>query len=1779
MARSADKGEDSVALNWSDWFRQNLDRRARDAEEYDLHLAAHEWQLASALQINSKDDFESLRFVDVEPFEHQLQNAILFFRQLAPRGLIADDVGLGKTITAGLIATELLHRGFVESLLIVCPKGLASQWQEELKSKFRIEAQVAFGGEFDDLRSFPYWITSYETARSKMAKVIARGFDMLVCDEAHQLKNLYPGPAPMRALKFQELMQREGARFVVMLTATPIQNRLWDIYSQLDILKAPLPNPLGQPDQFKARFIADPPDARRIVKGREQEFRQRVGDATIRTRRKDTKLLFPSRDVQDRLLKPLSEEQAFIERAQQAILALPKLVQVTYMRGLMSSPWAAAESFEKKAQEGGVPGLPASTLLDLAREGRQLKSAAKVKAVIELVREASKQGNPRVIVFTMRLATLRHLNAALEGAGFGDHVGIMSGGNDEGNARAIRDFMAEPPVRPILLASDVGAVGLNLQAGNIVVNYDLPWNPMLIEQRIGRVQRLGQKAKQVLVYNLVLRGTIEEHVVLRLMEKLALFTQAIGEMEELLAGLGLDEEDDSVGFESRLMELIRRSLQQKDIEADLAAMESSRQEAEARLQEVRERNESMLASIRPEASGARLEGLEPAQPRLALRELVLRCLRKANAAITIAEDGTIRIRDQHGRPVELRFEREGFGPSANQSTSHRVMLPGTRAFDQVTKRVREDVVHHVVDATELPAERLQEAVAAHFERIGLDVAEVREVQSRSAVALRVAAKASIQVKGDRYERLLEAELADPQHGATALIGAEALGKQDEAARLPNCERTRLDALSKDLRSGEAQVRESVQSDESFERFRRFYEARHRDAAAALLKSVTGKEPSSTADPVAELRRRAASDAALKAAFETLENRFVPRTSVLPVGVQGLAYAVIDAEATVKHPKQRAAHPLRIQVVPATGKITRDVRVTDGHDAESELHVCPTGHLASAETFLRCHVEGCPAEVCEDCVGKLRGAQRLEACSICDQPTCLGHSVVCSSCGSRVCEAHATKLEDGKSACSNCTKEVADGVWVLERDTEVSVVSGRRGRRSEMIRSAISRQYLFPNEAVKCDDTDRLLAPGEVALDAISGRQLGIDLLEKSVVSGKYGRKSQMLHSALSGAALLSGEERLCDESGCVLLPDEIGYCEETRQHVDPRLLATDVIEKRTVLRRLLAKSDASDQYTRQRNLVSSELSPRRGLPTEIERCPRCGKRALADELDACAESGERLCVSHLGDCEATGTRARSDLLASCEITGKRCRLSQLAICPETGKRALKSLFQPCAASEVACLPEGLLPCAVSGQMVRRSLLTPCEDTGLLAQPHLMKRSAVSGKLVIPARLIGCPATGLELLPEEAVKCSETGVLLHPSAVGTCAVTGQQVRSDLLGHDDVTGQLVSRHLLKQCARTGKRSVEENLAECTVTKQHVLKTELATCEESGRVLLPEELKECAITGKKVHPDLALVCPDTGATLLRSVAEKCSASGVLVSPVAMEFCAASGARVRSGLLALDEFTGARVLASLLAKCEASGKATLATSLQVSAVSGKRFAASVGARCQVTGQAALPSELRTCTRSGRQVLPSLLERCGVSGAMVLPSELVTCEATGTRALPEFTAECAVSHWRVLRSELIASEWSGKLARALFLGKCAATGKGALTEELVASEVSGATFLRERTRRCTNCAKCADLSEGKVCQCCGQFFCRADLVGDECCVCRDLREGIRGRALTSDEVRRFRSLLPWLRRGSTEQIGGLRYILARSGFFDLKRRKAVAVLPAEPGQAGDRLIALATID
>jgi SNF2 family DNA or RNA helicase len=286
-------------------FQSKILSRKNTPEEYRVYRAGLEWDLTDPIVIEGPDDFKSTqRWRDrLTPYHHQVTDLITFCRRL-PVTLLADDVGLGKTISAGLIISELVARSRLSKILIVCPKLLGPQWKDELASKFDIPAEIAIGKALvtADPEETGGVITTYNSARLYLDEIPEDRFQMLILDEAHKLRNLYGvEKTPQVAKRFRAALEERRFRFVLMLTATPIQNRLWDLYSLVDLLAVARghQNPFGNEGTFARRFIADKRDqARQLKSEAQEEFRSIVYGYMSRVRRSDAKLYFPDRVVQ-----------------------------------------------------------------------------------------------------------------------------------------------------------------------------------------------------------------------------------------------------------------------------------------------------------------------------------------------------------------------------------------------------------------------------------------------------------------------------------------------------------------------------------------------------------------------------------------------------------------------------------------------------------------------------------------------------------------------------------------------------------------------------------------------------------------------------------------------------------------------------------------------------------------------------------------------------------------------------------------------------------------------------------------------------------------------------------------------------------------------------------------------------------------------------------------------------------------------------------------------------------------------------------------------------------------------------------------------------------------------------------------------------------------------------------------------------------------------------------------------------------------------------------------
>ncbi|RIL01414.1 MAG: hypothetical protein DCC71_17790 [Proteobacteria bacterium] len=1492
--------------DWREWIRNKAHAVAESAEDYELHMAAVEWSLASPLAINDRRDFESLGGIQVEPFDHQVRNAILFFRRLAPRGLIADDVGLGKTITAGLIAKELIARGRVETMLVVCPKPLLEQWREELRSKFGIEAEAASGGAFRDLDRHPNWITTYNTARARIDEIAKRRFDLLILDEAHALRNLHGSQQPPQvALAFEQLMRKESVRFAIALTATPIQNRLWDLYSQMEILRAPQPNPFGSPAQFKHRFIRDPQTARELKPGTEQAFRQLVSETTLRTRRGDTGLLFPSREVRDSSLTPHPEEAVFTDTALGTILKFDKLPQITYALSLMSSPWALASSFERRAKDGKYSAEFRQELAQVARKGREIRRSAKTDAVLEMVRASARDGRAaRLIVFTMRVETLLHLHAVLGAAGFADQIGIMQGGQARENQQAIDDFMAEPAKRPILLSTDTGAVGLNLQAGNIVVNYDLPWNPMIVEQRIGRVQRLGQSAKHVIVHNLFLKGTIEEKVVWRLMEKLNLFSQAIGEMEELLELCGYDDDGGQRrSLEQVVMELIRKSVERKDIERDLELMKASRIEAEAKMRQMREATESALASIQPPDIGVRLEGLDRVEPRLPLRDLIAACVRQAGDEAVETLDGRLLVR-AGGRTEELVFEAGVSGSPPIGGPPRVAVAPGTRGFDRFAGPMIEGSAHRVLEGTRAPLDEVEARLRDRIAALGLVLDGVREIGRQPRSGVGVSCRVAAQVALDKYEALVEVEQCDVEDEVDAFLRGERT-LNPAGHPLEPLRGARLEEIRASLADVEGRLGDAALGNPSVRKFAEFYRARFEEDIERLARHVIGArglQPGE--DPEEIVREKARTTRAIRTAYESIQTRFLPRVRIDPVGARGLLYETAEIEVRLRNRSQAKAHPFQLWVVPISGAIRTELPLTERAAREGSAWACPGGHLCHSEEFVSCSDDDCTEGVCRECQQDTRTRAALAACTQCARLVCSTHRAACSACSKQLCEDHAVRLSGSADvSCEGCSATLDDGARVRAADVATSAVSGRPGLRSAMRRSPVSGAFFFEDEGERCDETGELLPPGDLGRCSVTGKRVRKDRLDRDDVTGQL------------------------------------------------------------VSRIILVKSAMSGRQTSRENLRASPITGRLALSDEFSACPVCNQSLPADELATCPETGLRMCAEHMMRCEESGERVAPSALGSCSATGTRVRRSLLARDEASGVRVLARLLETCERTGRRVLPGALSVSSVSGKRVLASELVSCEESGRLLLPEERVTCEVTRKQVHPDLVFRCPETGLTLLRSAAARCKATGDDVAPAALERCEATGRNVRRSLLGIDQVTGRRVQSSLLATCEVTGKRTTAEQLARSAVSRRLVLRDLLFPCEESGARALPFELTVCEASGARVLPRLLEPCAVSGKNVCRSLLQSCEVTGRRALPEHLDRCSRTGKRAQRTLLARSQSTGELGLADLLMPCEVTGDRVFAEELATSALSGKRFRADRAAQCDVCARRGDITEMRRCS------------------------------------------------------------------------------------------------------------------------------------------------------------------------------------------------------------------------
>ena len=571
---------------------------------------------------------------DFLPFQYK---PVLTFLESPSNGiLIADEVGLGKTIEAGLIWTELRARYDARRLVVVCPAMLRDKWVLELESKFGIEASQLNADELarelkrskHEIRDGRGYVCSLQglrpptgwrdadkrTGRAKLAQLLEEltesepAIDLLVIDEAHYLRN----PETQSALVGRLL--REVSEHIVLLSATPVNNRAGDLYQLLRLVdpdsfydRKQFPQVLSANEPLvRARnLVLDPGSTASQIKEQLQvaqlhpllqdncqlhgllgqdlgpEFLNEVTNRvelanrierinllshTIsRTRKVEVQEWKVIRAAMSHFVNLDADgpERLFYDNVTNAVRRYARERDIADgfllsppQRQMSSCMYAAARSWADRSSLSDItdllyedlgavdsPGQGVGPLIEfIAHEvlpGFDIESLRKQDTKfnrfrVVITRYLAEHPSEKLIVFSYFKATLNYLHERLTALDISSQV--LHGDIAENKQASIDRFQDSKDTR-VLLTSEIASEGVDLQFCSLLVNYDLPWNPMKIEQRIGRIDRIGQRAEKVLIWNMGYAKTIDERIYSRLLEKLNIFEQALGGMEVILGEL------------------------------------------------------------------------------------------------------------------------------------------------------------------------------------------------------------------------------------------------------------------------------------------------------------------------------------------------------------------------------------------------------------------------------------------------------------------------------------------------------------------------------------------------------------------------------------------------------------------------------------------------------------------------------------------------------------------------------------------------------------------------------------------------------------------------------------------------------------------------------------------------------------------------------------------------------------------------------------------------------------------------------------------------------------------------------------------------------------------------------------------------------------------------------------------------------------------------------------------------------------------------------------------
>jgi superfamily II DNA or RNA helicase len=553
------------------------------------------------------------------PLPHQLHVLNRALSNNNVRYILADEVGLGKTIEAGLIIKELKTRGLIKRILIVCPTGLVTQWSLEMQDKFNEKFHVILPEDYDTIRritgnedvygQFDQVISPMDSIKplerrvgwteekiaqyneERIYSIINSGWDLVVIDEAHRVAG---SSGEVARYKLGNLLAA-ASPYLLLLTATPHNGKTEPFLRLIRLVdEKAFPNINAIVKEQVAPYVIRTEKREAIDNNGNKLFKNRTTRAI--------ELHWDERhSMQRRLYEMVSDyvsknyNKAMRNRGKNMWFVF---LLIMMQRLVTSSTSAVRESMERRVKvleeqafkyqsmseeefaemelEENMEDAIAAISLDIKEEIAQLNDIiavakqaefqyldVKVEPLLEIIDDLFAEDRQRkVIIFTEFVATQSYLVKLLKDRGYSTSILNGSMSIEERNA-VLQEFKTETD---ILISTDAGGEGLNLQFSNCIINYDLPWNPMKIEQRIGRVDRIGQQ-RDVIVYNFILADTVENRVKAVLEEKLSVILKEIGidKYSDVL-----DSETAELNFTDAYMKSIRNP---KNIELNIRPVE------------------------------------------------------------------------------------------------------------------------------------------------------------------------------------------------------------------------------------------------------------------------------------------------------------------------------------------------------------------------------------------------------------------------------------------------------------------------------------------------------------------------------------------------------------------------------------------------------------------------------------------------------------------------------------------------------------------------------------------------------------------------------------------------------------------------------------------------------------------------------------------------------------------------------------------------------------------------------------------------------------------------------------------------------------------------------------------------------------------------------------------------------------------------------------------------------------------------------------------------------